>query len=93
MKKLLAKLFSFLLVIAFVTSIGNIGAKKSAFSCKPIRIKSCKSYSKKTYTKKTPYEGFGKTSKANGRIKTKGVKGYVKPKDGYKFVNPYSKSK
>lgn len=47
----------------------------------------------KSYQKKSAYEGFGKPSKANGRIKTKTTRGYFKPSNGYKFVNPYSRSR
>ena len=47
----------------------------------------------KKSTPKRAYEGFGKPSKANGRIKTKTTHGYFKPSNGYKFVNPYSRSK
>ena len=46
----------------------------------------------KSYQKKSAYEGFGKPSKANGKIKTKSTHGYFKPSNGYKFVNPYSRS-
>jgi hypothetical protein len=59
----------------------HIYAKKTAFG----KIKS--------HQKKMAYEGFGKPSKANGRIKTKTTRGYFKPSNGYKFVNPYSRSK
>lgn len=45
------------------------------------------------HTPKPAYDGFGKPSKANGRIKTKSTRGYFKPSNGYKFVNPYSRSK
>lgn len=59
----------------------HIYAKKTAFG------------KTKSYQKKRAYEGFGKLSKANGRIKTKATRGYFKPSNGYKFVNPYSRSK
>jgi hypothetical protein len=45
------------------------------------------------YTKKAPYEGYGKISKKTGKPKTKIVKGHVKKtKNGYTQVNPYAKS-
>ena len=46
----------------------------------------------KGYAKKAPYAGYGKTSKATGKVKAKGVHGYFKPSNGYKFVNPYARS-
>lgn len=46
----------------------------------------------KTKSPKAAYEGYGKVSKSTGRIKTKRTRGYFKPSNGYKFVNPYSKS-
>lgn len=45
-----------------------------------------------TYAQKAPYAGFGKVSKATGRFKTKTTRGYFKRSNGYKFVNPYSRS-
>ncbi len=47
----------------------------------------------KGYTTKAPYVGFGQKSSVNGRIKTKTTRGHFKPSNGYKFVNPYARSK
>ncbi len=49
-------------------------------------------YCQNINSKKAPYAGFGKISKTTGRIKTKNTRGYFKPKNCYKFVNPYSRS-
>lgn len=46
----------------------------------------------KTYTKKPVFSGLGKVSKTNRKIRTKPVRGYFKPKRGFKFVNPYLRS-
>jgi len=49
--------------------------------------------SKKSYTKKAPYEGYGEKSSVNGRPKTKTVRGHGKrTSKGYTYVNPYAKS-
>jgi hypothetical protein len=42
---------------------------------------------------KAPYAGYGKISKSTGKIKNKVTHGYFKPSNGYKFVNPYARSK
>ena len=49
-------------------------------------------FAKKAYTTKPIYAGFGKVSKSTGKIKTKSTHGYFKKSNGYKFVNPYSRS-
>jgi hypothetical protein len=76
-KKLL--IFSLLFITGGLNN--EISAKRSSFN-----------YIKKT-TPKSAYEGFGRPSKANGRIKTKSTHGYFKPSNGYKYINPYSRSK
>ena len=51
-------------------------------------------YSKKPYSKKAPYAGYGKPSKVNGLPKTKITSGHVKKTSkGYTHVNPYARSK
>ena len=67
-------------------------------TCLPIQIiypRAKKPFgSSKTYTKKTPYAGFGKRSKANGQIKVKSTScHWKKTKKGTTFVHSYSKSK
>ena len=57
------------------------------------RCKSTHKKSSKSYKKKAPYEGIGKKSYVNGKIKTKGVRGHFKPSKGYEYVNSYAKSK
>ena len=47
----------------------------------------------KSYVKKAPYAGFGQRSTVNGQIKARGVSGYFKPSNGYKYVNSYARSK
>lgn len=55
---------------------------------------SAKSYGSKTYTKKAPYAGYGKPSKANGLPKTKTTSGHMKKTSkGYTYVNPYARSR
>lgn len=54
--------------------------------------RSCKASFKKSYTKKAPYAGYGKTSKNTGKIKVKTTSGYYKPSKGYKYVNSYARS-
>ena len=71
----------------------ELHAKKFSSSVKFFKTPARKSTSNRSsYQKKSPYAGFGKPSKANGRIKTKGVRGYFKPSNGYQFVNPYTRS-
>lgn len=49
--------------------------------------------SKKTYVKKQPFEGLGKRSKANGRLKMNFASGHFKrTRKGFTYVNAYSKS-
>lgn len=81
MKKHFQTFFSILILILCITSTEKLQAKKYSFG------------RSKSYTTKAPYSGFGKVSKSTGRIKTKSVRGYFKPSNGYKFVNPYSKSR
>ena len=71
---------SFFCLFICVALVNSAYAKKTSFG-----------YSKTT--SKPAYEGFGKPSKINGRIKTKTTHGYFKPSKGYRFVNPYSRSK
>ena len=61
--------------------------------CHKIRINKPNYGRIKTYTKKAPYAGFGKKSSKNGQIKTKPIRGYYKPSNNYKFVNPYTRSR
>lgn len=56
-------------------------------------FKSSRKVGGSTYLPKAPYSGFGKQSKVNGQIKTKPISGYFKPSNGYKFVNPYSRTR
>lgn len=50
--------------------------------------------STKSYTKKAPYAGLGKTSKVNRLPKTKTISGHGKRTcKGYTYVNPYARSK
>ena len=64
----------------------------TAFTYKECGTYSRKSYSR-SYVKKSPYAGLGKRSSVNGRIKIKSTRGYFKPSCGYKYVNPYARSK
>lgn len=46
------------------------------------------------YTKKAPYQGYGKPSKVNGLPKFKTTSGHFKKTSkGYTYVNPYARSK
>lgn len=55
---------------------------------------STKVATKKSYSKKAPYAGYGKPSKVNGQPKTKITSGHVKKTSkGYTYVNPYARSK
>lgn len=74
------KTFNTLLVITALLFAATVGARRTSFG------------SHKSYTPKAPYDGYGKPSKINGKIKTKTTRGYYKPSNGYKFVNPYSRS-
>ena len=85
MNKYLTRFYGCLLVAMTLLFSGIAVAKKS--------YNSRTSYTKTRYIKKAPYSGFGKKSSTNGMIKTKPVKGYFKPSNGYKFVNPYARSK
>jgi hypothetical protein len=71
----------------------QLHAKKTSQSIKSFKAPTVKSSAKSSYQPKAPYAGFAEPSQANGRIKTKSVHGYFKPSNGYKFVNPYAKSK
>ena len=84
-KKLIMKLLGSLFILACISPVENTYAypRKSLYSSK----------ARKSYTKKASYDGFGKVSKANGLIKAKSVHGHFKPSNGYKFVNPYARSK
>ncbi len=45
------------------------------------------------YTKKAPYEGFGKVSKTTKMVKTKIVNGHIKTTSkGVTHINPYARS-
>jgi hypothetical protein len=63
------------------------------FSVEAVRKVVYKTKSTKTCTPKAPYSSLGKKSSINNQIKTKPVKGHFKPSNGYKFVNPYARSK
>lgn len=78
MKKLL--IFSFFIFITMALT-NETFARKASF---------CRT---KKYTSKPAYAGLGKPSKVNGCIKMKTTHGYFKPSNGYKFVNPYARSK
>jgi hypothetical protein len=95
MNKMLNKgFFISLVAILCVAFSGNVlyAAPKKTSSQRTYQSK--KKSSTKTYTKKRPYEGYGKKSSANGQPKTKPVKGHVKrTKKGYTYVNPYARSK
>lgn len=53
-----------------------------------IKVNNC------TYTKKRPYQGFGKRSVVNNKIKTKSTRGHFKKTSkGVTFVNPYARSR
>lgn len=75
------KLFLYIHIIIGICLVQSIYAKKNSFN-----------YQRKS-TPKPAYDGFGKTSKVNGRIKTKATRGYFKPSNNYKFVNPYARSR
>jgi|GEM_PF-7081533 len=76
----------FLLILAVVSlSFSATMDAKRATSCKTCSTK-------KSYTKKSPYAGYGKTSKTTGKIKVKTTSGYYKPSKGYKYVNAYARS-
>ena len=82
-KKHLLKIITFLILITCIL-VEKLDAK----------IRNTFSFPKtKSYTKKAPYFGYGKRSSVNSKIKTKAVKGYFQPSRGYKFVNPYARSK
>lgn len=77
-------------------TINNIFFGLFIFFCiLPINFANAKKFklTSTSYTKKSPYAGFGKKSAITGRIKTKSVRGYFKPSNGYKFVNSYAKSR
>ncbi len=75
-------IFIFLSALLFLVNFNEVyGARTRRFG------------STKTYVKKAPYAGYGQKSTVNGKIKTKRASGYFKPSNGYKFVNPYAKSK
>ena len=107
MKKLTMIFFYCLLSIGFIGGFAALHARKrtSLYSPKAVFPKSApkrstpkkstvrKSIFKNSYSKKAPYAGFGKVSEVNGKIKTKTTKGYFKPSNGYKFVNPYARSR
>lgn len=52
-------------------------------------------HAKKGYQQKSIYQGCGKVSKTTRMVKTKPVSGYFKRNStaGYKYVNPYVRSK
>jgi hypothetical protein len=79
-----------LITMSCYASYGH--AKKTSLSVKLPKVPVSKSTGNRSQPK-APYAGFGKTSQANGRMKTTRVQGYVKPSNGYKFVNPYARSK
>lgn len=82
------------LLITMLCASHGLSAKKSSSSVKSFKAPTIKSTTNRSsYQPKAPYAGFGKPSQANGRIKTTRVQGYVKPSNGYKFVNPYARSK
>ena len=84
----MTKLYTILLTIVCCVVSSDVLAKrtKSTYSYQ-------KSYTpKKTYKPKNIYEGYGKVSSTTGRIKTKSTHGYFKKSNGYKYVNPYSRS-
>jgi hypothetical protein len=79
------KLFSFMLLGSlFLLGGGGLQAapKKSHFPAYTPnfapKVYSSKSYGSKAYTKKPPYAGYGKPSKANGYPKTKITSGHMK---------------
>ena len=48
----------------------------------------------RSYTKKSAYSDFGKSSKVNRLPKTKAIAGHGKrTRKGYTYVNPYARSK
>ncbi len=81
----------FLIVLLFLYTTQIYGAKNSRSLFKSPRNR--KISIKKTCSQKAPYSELGKSSKINGKIKTKSVSGYFKPSNSYKFVNPYARSK
>lgn len=83
MKKLLMTILCSLFVITWVVQIGTLKAYG----------KKTYSYKAKSYKPKAPYAGLGKRSSVNGMPKTRIIHGYFKPSNGYKFVNPYARSK
>ncbi len=95
-----SKLFRFAILGALLISGGGLHAasKRSYFPSytpdyRP-KAYSTKSYGSKTYTKKAPYAGYGKPSKANGLPKTKTTSGHMKKTSkGYTYVNPYARSR
>jgi hypothetical protein len=85
MKKLSSVFFSLLLIVMSMISSNELSAARRT---------SLRTYKIRTYTKKAPYSGLGKTSKINGRIKSKGISGHGKrTTKGYTYVNPYARSK
>ena len=75
-----------LLVLACIMYVGKISASKRNSFAMPKAPKS--------YVKKAPYAGMGKSSSVNGMPKTKCVSGHTKrTSKGCTYVNPYAKSK
>lgn len=84
--------FSLALLATTFLSVGEL----SAAPRKPYTKKSysTKTTTKKFYSKKAPYAGYGQPSKVNGQPKTKVTSGHVKKTNkGYSYVNPYARSK
>lgn len=75
-------------LLILVCSVHVNATKKSTAPCR-----SSKKLTKRIYSPKSPHSGFGKKSSVNGKIKTKSVSGHFKPSNGYKFVNPYSRTR
>ncbi|MCK4265224.1 hypothetical protein KAW80_02600 [Candidatus Babeliales bacterium] len=79
----------------FVVPMNAFFARRCAYST---NFSNRRSYSmhygkSRGYVQKAPYAGFGQVSRVNGLRKTKIVSGYFKPSSGYKYVNPYARSK
>jgi len=89
MNKFVLLFFGVALSLTYSQELQSAPRKTSCYQTKP-----SKTSSKKTYRKKSTWEGLGKKSKVTGLPKTKPVNGhYKRTNKGYTYVNPYVKSK
>ncbi len=99
-KKIKSLCFVLAMVLVFTSNL--FAVRKKFFRMPRVKARACtRSVSKVraqrttcAYVKKTPYQGFGKRSRVNNRIKTKSTSGHFKrTSKGVTFVNPYARSR